>query len=124
MIWFNKRRKERMDFLQNFRPTSKVQLKQACQWYCNGDFKRAQEMYDFYAKDIELPDFDPVSPTWQQQVKDGANGLMGWLKENQNTLSQGYEFIRQIIANKGQLPALTSDAEEVAESTEPLPSIN
>lgn len=113
-----------MDFLQNFRPTSKVQLKQACQWYCNGDFKRAQEMYDFYAKDIDLPDFDPVPPTWQQQVKDGANGLMGWLKENQNTLSQGYEFIRQIIANKGQLPTLASDAEEITESTEPLPSIN
>lgn len=123
MIWFNKKRKERMDFLQNFKPTSKVQLKQACQWYCNGDFKRAQEMYDFYVKDIELPDFDPVPPTWQQQVKDGANGFMGWLKENQNTLSQGYEFIRQIIVNKGQLPVLASEAEEVAES-EQIPSIN
>ena len=80
-------------------------------------------MYDFYAKDIELPDFDPVPPTWQQQVKDGANGLMGWLKENQNTLLQGYEFFRQIIVNKGQLPAIASDVEEVAES-EQIPSIN
>lgn len=124
MTWFNRKNKERMDFITNFKPTSKVQLKQACQWYCNGDFKKAQEMYDFYAKDIDLPDFDPIPPTWQQQVKDGANGLLGWFKENQNTLSQGYELIRQLIVNKGQLPAIVSDAEEIEESAEPIPSIN
>ena len=112
-----------MEFIQSFRPTSKVQLKQVCQWYCNGDLKKAQEMYDYYAKDIDLPDFDPIPPTWQQQVKDGANGLMSWIKENQGTLSQGYEFMRQIIVNKGQLPALAENVEEVAE-TEEIPSIN
>ena len=112
-----------MEFLQQFRPTSKVHLKQVCQWYCNGDLKKAQEMYDFYAKDIDLPDFDPVPPTWQKQVKDGANGLMEWIKANQNTLSQGYEIIRQIIANKGKLPPIVSETEDVVES-EPIPSIN
>ena len=123
MTWFNRKSKERMDFIQNFIPTSKMQLKQACHWYCNGDFKKAQEMYDFYTKDIELPDFDPVPPTWQQQVKDGANGLMDWVKQNQNTLSQVYEFIRQVIANKGQLPSLATNVEEVVES-EQVPPIN
>lgn len=112
-----------MSFLQNFRPTSKIHLKQVCQWYCNGDIKKAQEMYDYYAKDIDLPDFDPVPPSWQQQMKDGANGVMDWVKSNQNTLSQVYEFIRQLIANKGQLPSLAQDIEETA-SEEPLPSIN
>jgi len=123
MLWLNRKNKERMEFIQNFRPTSKVQLKQVCQWYCNGDLKKAQEMYDFYAKDINLPDFDPIPPTWQQQVKDGANGVMDWVKQNQNTLSQVYEFIRQVIVNKGQLPTLTTDVEEVAES-EQIPPIN
>lgn len=123
MIWFNRGHRKRMEFIQNFKPTSKIQLKQVCQWFCNGDIKKAQEMYDYYAKDINLPDFDPVPPTWQQQVKDGANGVMSWIKDNQNTLTQGYEFIRQIIVNKGQLPAITA-AEDVAEDAEPIPSIN
>lgn len=118
----NKRKKERMEILQDFRPTSKIQLKQFCQWYHNGDIKKAQELYEYYAKDIDLPDFDPVPPTWQQQVKDNANGFMSWIKENQNTLTQGYEFIRQMIANKGALPSIVSAEEEIAE--EPLPSIN
>ena len=112
-----------MEFIQNFRPTSKIQLKQVCQWYCNGDLKKAQEMYDYYAKDIELPDFDPIPITWQQQVKDSANGVMSWIKENQNTLSQGYEFFRQIIVNKGKLPNLVSETEDVAES-EAIPPLN
>ena len=111
-----------MDIIKDFRPTSKVQLKQFCQWYHNGDIKKAQELYEYYAKDIELPDFDPVPPTWQQQVKDNANGFMSWIKENQDTLTQGYEFIRQIIANKGKLPSLVAAEEEIVE--EPLPSIN
>lgn len=118
-----RRQRERMEFLQNFRPTSKYNLKQMCQWYCNGDFDKAQEMYDFYTKDIELPDFDPIPPTWQKQFKDNANGIIDWIKQNQNTLSQGYEFFRQIIANKGKLPAIMGVEEEIAEN-EPLPSIN
>ena len=113
-----------MEILQDFRPTSKIQLKQFCQWYHNGDIKKAQELYEYYVKDIDLPDFDPVPPTWQQQFKDNANGFMSWVKENQNTLTQGYEFFRQIIANKGKLPTLAVEAEEEIASEEPIPTIN
>lgn len=82
-------------------------------------------MYEYYSKDIELPDFDPMPPTWQQQVKDNANGFMSWIKDNQNTLLQGYEFIRQLIANKGILPTLADDVEETAEvAEETIPTIN
>lgn len=120
-----KQKRERIELLQNFCPTSKIQLKQFCQWYYNGDIKKAQELYEYYSKDIELPDFDPVSPTWQQQVKDNANGFMSWIKDNQNTLLQGYEFIRQLIANKGILPTLADDVEETAEvAEETIPTIN
>lgn len=110
-----------MELLQDFRPTSKVQLKQFCQWYYRGDIKKAQELYEYYAKDIELPDFDPIPPSWQQQLKDNANGLMSWIKENQGTLTQGYEYIRQIIANKSVLPKIAEEAEEAAA---PLEDIN
>lgn len=112
-----------MEFIKSFKPTSKMQLKQVCQWYCNGDIKKAQEMYEYYAKDIELPDFDPVPETWQQSVKNNANGLMGWLRENKDTLSQGYQLLYQIIANKGKLPTSLGDAEEIIED-ESIPSIN
>lgn len=118
---FNREKRKRMELLQDFRPTSKIQLKQFCQWFYGGDIKKAQELYEYYAKDIELPDFDPVPPSWQQQVKDNANGFMSWLKENQGTLTQWYDFVRQIIANKGVLPNIAETAEEVAA---PLEDIN
>ena len=123
MLWLSGKQKERMDFIQNFRPTSKIQLKQICQWYCNGDIKRAQEMYDYYTKDIQLPDFDPVQPTTIQQLKESANDLMNWVNKNQNTLVQGYEFIRQLIVNKGALPVINA-VEKEAEVSESLPPIN
>lgn len=113
MLWFNREEKrKKMEFIQTFRPTSKIQLKQVCNWYCNGDLKKAQEMYDFYARDLDLPDNEPVPPTWI----DHAKNFLGWAKENQNELAQAYGFVRSIIENKGKLPPLTADV--------PLPPIN
>lgn len=81
--------------------------------------KDAQELYDYYMEGMDdLPMFDPVAPTWMDNTKDTVNGLMGWIKENQNTLAQGYEFIRNVVQNKGALPPLGSNV------TEPLPPIN
>jgi hypothetical protein len=55
-----------------------------------------------------------------EQMKDGASGLFGWLKENQNEIAQGYQFIQSVIKNKGELPFAVSAAEESV----PLPPIN
>ena len=53
---------------------------------------------------------------------------MAWLKENQDTLAQGYDFIRSIIANRGVLPPITSDAAATvpggSAAGNPLPPIN
>lgn len=103
-----------MEFLQNFRPTSKVQLKQVCQWFCNGDVKKAQEMYDYYAKDIELPDFDPVPPSFTQNTKDTVIGMMSWLKENQDTIANLVQFGRSLFG-KASVPQAPQP---------PLPPIN
>lgn len=117
MLWFNsKEKKEKMAFIQNFIPTSKAQLIQVAMWYHKGDVQKAQEMVDFYTKNMTLPDLDPVAPTFLQQLKGNASELYGWLKENQGDIVQGYQFIQSIIKNKGALPVIPSG--------EPLPNIN
>ena len=56
--------------------------------------------------------------TWVDYTKDVANGIIGWIRENQDTITQGYEFIRSIVNNRS-LPEVTPTATEV-----PLPDIN
>ena len=117
MLWFNrKERKKKMEFIQNYVPTSKAQLLQVAMFFNKGDIQKAQEMFDFYNKNLELPDFDPVSPTFMQQVRSNASDLFSWIKENQGDIVQGYQFIQNVIKNKGVIPA------EVAEDA--LPPIN
>ncbi len=118
MKWFNNAKKKKMEFIQNYVPTSKAQLLQVAMYYNKGDLAKAQEMFDFYNKNLNLPDFDPVPPTFMQQMKDGASGIYGWLKENQEELVQGYQLVYSIIKNKGALPV--SNMETAA----PLPPIN
>ena len=109
-----------MEVLQNYIPTSKVQLIQFAMWMNNGDVQKAQEFFDFYAKNLDLPDFDPVQPSMMQQVKDGVIGLYDWIKNNQGDIVQGYQFIQSIIKNKGMIPV----AEATGTMAEALPPIN
>lgn len=115
-MW-NKDKKKRMEFIQTYIPTSKAQLLQVAMWYHKGDIQKAQEFVDFYTKNMNLPDFDPVQPTFMQQVKNNASGLYGWIKENQNEIVQGYQLVYSIIKNKGALPPIASEGA-------PLPPIN
>ena len=110
-----------MEFIQQYIPTSKAQLLQAAMYMSGGDMKKAQELFDFYNKNLKLPDFDPVPPTFFQQAKDTAGGIFAWVKENQNELMNGYQFISTLIQNRGILPTATTAAEEAAE---PLEDIN
>lgn len=115
MLWFNREEKrKKMEFIQTFRPTSKVQLKQVCNWFYKGDIKKAREMYDFYAEGLDLPDNDPVPPTWI----DHAKSIFGWAKDNQNDIVQCYQFIQSIIRNKGAI------VPDIPTNTESLPPIN
>lgn len=105
--------------MQGIRPTSKATLKLQCLFCTKGDIDEAAKLYDYFAKDIpDLPDFDPVSPTWVDNTKQTVNGLMGWLKENQDTLAQGYEFVRSIVQNKSLPPVAETPPQA------PLPNIN
>jgi hypothetical protein len=119
MLWFNKEKRKKMEFIQNYVPTSKAQLLQVSMYFNNGDIQKAQEMFDYYAKNLDLPDFDPVSPTFMQQVKSNATDFFSWMKENQDDIVKGYQLIHGIIKNKGELPSMVGDT-----PVEPLPNIN
>ena len=121
MLWFiTKEKKKKMEFIQSYIPTSKAQLLQVSMWFCKGDTAKAQEMVDFYVKNMpNLPDFDPIAPTFMQQVKTNASGLFSWIKENQSDILQGYQFIQSVIKNKGALPDIATEMVE-----EPLQDIN
>lgn len=114
MFWNNDQKKKKMEFVQNYVPTSKAQLLQVAMFFSGGDTKKAQEFFDFYDKNLKLPDFDPVAPTWQQNTANTVNGIMDWLKNNQETLVQGYQFVQTIIANRGALPSVPVAAAEEA----------
>lgn len=120
MFWFNNEEKrKRMDFIQSFVPTSKAQLIQVSMWYHRGDIEKAQEMVDFYTKNMpNLPDQDPQPLTFMQQAKDSAKGLFGWIKENQNDIMNGYNFIQTLIQNRGVIQNVGSEV--VEEALEPI----
>ena len=115
--------------IKALRPTSKATLKMQCLVIAKADIDEATKLYDYFAKDMpDLPDFDPAPTTWLDNTKQTANDLMGWLKENQGTLAQAYDFFRSIIANRGALPPITSDAAATvpggSAAGNPLPPIN
>ena len=105
---------------QGLKATSKNSLKWQCLYCAKGDLKEAKELYDFLAADMQdLPDFDPVPLTWQQNTAQTLNGIMAWLKENGATIQQAYQYVQQIIANRGVLPT-----PEPPSPTVELPPIN
>ena len=120
MFGFNTKEKEKkLAMIQAITPTSKTSLKRQCLFAAHGNLKEAKEYYNFFAEGLEnLPDNDPVPPTWQQNTASTINGVMAWVKENQGTLMQGLEFVRAAIANKG-IPPMTP-----ADPAAALPPIN
>lgn len=109
-----------MEFIQNFVPTSKAQLIQVAMYMNKGDVHKAQEFVDFYAKNLDLPDFDPIAPTFMQSLKANASDVFSWIKNNQGDILQGYQLIHGIIKNNGALPI----GEPMGTVAEPLPPIN
>lgn len=100
--------------IRAIRPTSKASLKIQC-LMIGKTVDEANKLYDYFAKDMpDLPDFDPVPPTWQQNTAQTVNGVLGWLKENAGTIQQAYSLVQQIIANRGAIPAPPPPAEPLS----------
>ena len=102
------------------RPTSKVALKQQCLLIAKGDLKKAAELYDYFAKDLDgLPNFDVVPPSWSDAFGHKVNDVFNWVRDNQDVLGQGYGMLRDIIQRK-----TIQAAEDVTNTVDPLPPIN
>ena len=97
------------------KPTSKAALKAQCLYLCNLNVEKAEKMYDFLIKDMEeIPAMEPESQSFIQNFGKQATGFMSWLRENQDMLGQGVDFIKGIMASrKGGAAPVT-----------PLPPIN
>ena len=101
---------------QGIRATSKSSLKLQCLFCAKGDLKEAKELYDFFADDMpNLPDQEPIPPTWQESTVQTVNGVMNWVKENQDTLAQAYDFLQGIFRRRSTQPTVSGS---------PLPPIN
>jgi hypothetical protein len=115
---FNRKKKELrlQEQIAMIRPTSKSELKRQCLMLSHLDVDKAEKMYDFLVKDMEgIPDVEPASKSFMQNFGEQATGVFGWLRENQDMIGQGVDFIRGIIAGRkgGKLPPAN-----------PLPPIN
>ena len=99
------------------KPTSKAALKQQCLYLANLNVEKAEKMYDFLVKDMaDIPDVEPASKSFIQNFGSQANGIIKWMRENQDMISQGADFIRGIVAGRnGGAPSAPAG---------PLPLIN
>lgn len=110
-----------MDDLQKLRPTSKLSLKLSCISIADGDVDQAQKIYDFFAKDMNLPDVDPVVPSTFEQVKNTVGNVFGWVKSNQDDIVQAINII-QTLRGKSSIASTAASAAASAEAIPPLPN--
>ena len=110
-----KQREKMMQMAQQFTPTSKAALKQFCIMASKGNVDEATKLYNVYIEGMEdLPMFDPVPPTTMEKVKGTADGIFGFIRENQDGIMQGVELIR----------SLTGKGKTVEAAVSALPPIN
>ena len=113
---FNRKKREQrlLEKIAMIKPTSKSELKRQCLMLCNLNVEKAEKMYDFLVKDVgDIPDVEPAAKSFIQNFGDQASGILAWIRENQDMIGQGVDFIKGIISSrKGTPPAA------------PLPPIN
>ena len=87
------------------KPTSKSELKRQCLYLCNLNVEKAERMYDFLIKDLKgIPDVEPASKSFIQNFGEQANGVLGWLRDNQDMLGQGVDLVKGLFGKKGGTP--------------------
>ena len=113
---FNRKKKEQrlLEQIAMIRPTSKSELKRTCLMLSNMNIAKAREMYDFLIDGMEgIPDVEPAAKSFIQNFGEQAGSVLGWLRDNQDMIGQGVDFIKGIMSKRG-----------AAAAAKPLPPIN
>ena len=77
--------------------TSKDTLKRTALFACGGDIKAAEEIYDFFVKDMpNMPDYDTIPPSFMDQAKSTIGELFGFVDANQDKLIGAWNIIQQM----------------------------
>ena len=92
-----------MNNLSSIRATSKLSLKLSCLAISNGDLDKATKMYDFFIKDMELPDVEPIPPTKFETIKHSVNEVSGMIKDNKDDLMDLVSFVMGIVGKKAPI---------------------
>jgi hypothetical protein len=66
-------------------------------------------MYEFFAKDMELPDKDPVPPTKLEIIKNGVNEVGGLIKNNKDDIMDLANFVMGLIGKKAPVTGGNAD---------------
>lgn len=100
---FGKDNKVVVQNLSGIRATSKLSLKLSCLAISNGDLDKAMKMYDFFIKDMELPDVEPIPPTKFETIKHSVNEVSGMIKDNKDDLMDLVGFIMGLVGKKAPI---------------------
>ena len=119
---FQRNSKQEID-LRVIDPSSKITLKMSCMQASGGDIARANELYDYFAKGIELPDLPMPKPTAVQKFTQQAESLFGWVDKNGDKLMKGYNMI-QMLRGGSPLPLQQAAEAAVENAIPPLAPMN
>lgn len=103
--------------------SSKVTLKMSCMQASGGDIARANELYDYFAKDIELPDIPIPKPTAVQKFTQQADALFGWVDQNGEKFMKGFNMI-QMLRGRATIPVQQAAEAAVENAIPPLAPMN
>ena len=94
--------------ISRLRVTSKISLKLSCLEVCGNDIKDADELYNYIAQGLDLPDTDPPTPSRLDQIKRGADDIISWLGSHKDDIMQGYALIKDLIPSQAaaELPPI------------------
>ena len=86
--------------ISRLKVTSKIALKLSRLEVCDNDIKAADELYNYIAQGLDLPDIDPPTPSRIEQIKRGADDIISWLGSHKDDLMQGYALIKGLIPSQ------------------------
>ena len=94
--------------ISRLRVTSKISLKLSCLEVCGNDIKDADELYNYIAQGLDLPDTDPPTPSRLDQIKRGTDDIISWLGSHKDDIMQGYALIKGLIPSQAaaELPPI------------------